>query len=215
MTTRSSLNNSSNRKGKPNSASHSQHDKTLSSTTSTNKHKSTVREEELKQLQSYVRKRSQDIDVEILQLREKLKSKGLNETMKTLPSSTTSMFGNSSLFQQSLKDTVGTKSKLPASVENDSIMQMPNITGLGIDGKGINKVVLDPPSILTKSKDEAPKYEANINKIERMKEKQQVIMSEDERDHLITFLAKLKLSKFSVVVHSLNASNLTEICISY
>jgi hypothetical protein len=145
----------------------------------TRKHHQTVHEQEVKQLETYVKKRSEELDEEINSLRNKLKNRTLNDVVNDKSSSR--RFGS--------------------SVEDASLKKVGYTSdGLTIGGKGLGKVNLDPSNLLNQARKQNSRYDSETKKLEKMKSKHEttkkkVEMSEEERDHLITFLAKLKLSK--------------------
>jgi hypothetical protein len=151
-------------------------------TTKEKKNVQTVHEQEINQLESYVRNRNKELDEEINSIRNKLKSSSLSAVVNDK--------SGSSRFKTSAED--GNLKKM--SFTSD---------GLAIGGKGIGKVNLDPSSLLNRTRTQTSELDSRSKKLDKMKEREKHSshrreeLTEEERDHLITFLAKLKLSEYS------------------
>lgn len=138
-----------------------------------------IRREEVKQLEQFVKKRSQELDHEILSLRDKLKN------TSTLPQSST--------LDRSYK----TKAFV-GSVENDTLQHLVGESPLNVRGSGVNKVSLDPTLLMEESRQHANEFASQSKKLQHQldqiqHEKQGNL--HDHKDHLVSFLAKLRLSK--------------------
>ncbi len=150
--------------------------KELDGTKSSTTH--SIRREEVKQLEQFVKKRSQELDDEILTLREKLK--------------------NANNFSASQSKTLERSYKpkaLVGSIENDSLNHLVGDQSLSIHGSGMNKVNLDPRQLMNESRHNTNILARQSKRFEdQLEETKSLDKTDRHKDHLITFLAKLRLS---------------------
>jgi hypothetical protein len=153
-----------------------------------------VRDEEIRQLQSYIHKRNETLDDEIATLRNKLKnSKNFSGTSG---SDRFSDKGRSrSPSSRSPSPHRQQKRQFSSSVESEHMKKLANNTNnrLAIGGKALGKVSLDSSNILSSTKKQNAVISSKMKKFEKAKLQRNVEMTKEERDHLITFLAKLRL----------------------
>jgi hypothetical protein len=157
---------------------------------------------EIHQLESFVKTRSKELDTEIESLREKLKTK------------TTTMGSNATAANRSMTPTMRstTRSLSPGSIENDSLGHLTHAAAHGslqMQGQAIGRVELNPQMIMEESRSAAHKMNKQTREFQRellrseqlqeeiLGDKQSLAVKagDDRKQQLITFLAKLRLSK--------------------
>jgi hypothetical protein len=134
--------------------------------------KGSIHEAEVDQLSTFIKKRSQALDEEINDLQQKLK---------------TSSRGREALTTHSTSKFQGTNRT--SSIENDPLQSTAEFSDLRLDGTGLGKVQLQPARILQESRKATPQLAASSKLFETQRNYQ------PDTDQLVTFLAKLKLSK--------------------
>ena len=149
-----------------------------------------LREKEYEKISTVVRQRTKEVDEKLADMMQSMKQK--EELMKSRGSrGSTRTVGNSKLGATSSRYHKG------GSIENDSLYNIGSVTatGLTIDGKGLGKYSMDPHNLLTQTQRQNESLEATSRKLEKIKYQREQEMTHEERDHLSTFLAKLKISK--------------------
>lgn len=119
------------------------------------------------QLHSFIKQRGQTVDEEIIGLSEKIKSTERGKQALAASSS----------------------SRRSGCIENDSLQNVAEHSELRMTGTGLGKVQLNAGQILEESKRAAPKLASTSQLLQSVRRPAQ------EADQLVTFLAKLKLSK--------------------
>jgi hypothetical protein len=155
-----------------------------------------VRDEEIRQLQSYIQKRNETLDDEIAVLRDKLKiSKNFSGTGGSDRFSEKGRSKSPSSRSPSPHRSIKPKKQFSSSVENEHMKKLANNTNnrLAIGGKALGKVSLDSSNILSSTKQQNAAISSKMKKYEKAKVQRNIEMTEEERDHLISFLAKLRL----------------------
>lgn len=152
-----------------------------------------MKEKEYEKIASVVRQRTKEADEKLATMMESMKRK--EEMLKSRgKGESVGRFGS-----QSLKNSNSNFSRYKGgSIENDSLFNIGSVsaTGLTVDGKGLGKAKYDPVSTLQQTQARNHQLEATSKKFEKIKHQREKEMTEEERDQLITFLAKLKISKY-------------------
>lgn len=164
------------------------------------------RDREYEQIEAEVKERSKKVDEEIAMMMEKVKQK-----QKLVPGKSSvgidpaSRFGGSRSLSSSTRPnstsveppSAGLSRYKAGSIENDSLQNIGSITasGLAVDGRGLNTLSLDPSQVFQQTQMKNQTLQSTNKKFEKLRYEREKEMTEEERDHLITFLAKLKISK--------------------
>lgn len=135
-----------------------------------------LRRKELHQLETFIKTRSQQLDSEIDQIRDKLKKSGKLGHSQLIPDPNAS-----------------------AALNADIISQRTGKPGMTVSGTGLGRVSLQSQSILQQSKTATASLSQDVNtsrKLATISEKERGKDDNNTMAQLATLLATLKLSKF-------------------
>ena len=162
-----------------------------------------IQKAEINQLESFVKKRAKEVDMEIEALREKVKAR----TGGTLPPTT-----GKGTTRTGLPPGSSNAKYMTGSIENDSISHLANSTPMEMKGKALGRVELDPHQLMEESRQAAATMnrqtrtlQKEVSKSEQVQEDimsrtldgvQSMKLTDDRKQQLIAFLAKLRLSEY-------------------